>query len=120
MWTNTSLPPPSGWMKPYPFCALNHFTVPIVKACLHCHGRGEPTVASNQRPHSWDRRPLTTGPTDCATPSYIQLMTAIGLSIALTKHPACCRCVVSGALSFPGVAIGATTPLPRTRHVSPR
>src|SRR5271166_6279945 len=29
MWTNASLPPSSGWMKPKPFCGLNHFTVPI-------------------------------------------------------------------------------------------
>jgi hypothetical protein len=28
IWTNTSLPPLSGWMKPKPFWALNHFTVP--------------------------------------------------------------------------------------------
>src|SRR5208337_2868952 len=28
MWTNTSDPPLSGWMKPNPFWALNHFTVP--------------------------------------------------------------------------------------------
>ena len=28
IWTKTSLPPLSGWMKPYPFVALNHFTVP--------------------------------------------------------------------------------------------
>src|SRR5512139_3150992 len=29
MWTNTSLPPLSGWMKPNPFVALNHLTVPV-------------------------------------------------------------------------------------------
>jgi hypothetical protein len=29
IWTNTSLQPLSGWMKPYPFVALNHFTVPV-------------------------------------------------------------------------------------------
>src|ERR1700722_5034194 len=29
IWTNTSLPPSSGWMKPKPFVALNHLTVPI-------------------------------------------------------------------------------------------
>src|SRR6185437_16211071 len=29
MWTNTSFPPPpEGWMNPYPFVGLNHFTVP--------------------------------------------------------------------------------------------
>src|SRR5438045_3214822 len=28
-WTNTSLPPSSGVMKPYPFASLNHFTVPV-------------------------------------------------------------------------------------------
>src|SRR5262249_35776007 len=31
IWTNAPGPPPSGLMKPYPFVALNHFTVP------HCH-----------------------------------------------------------------------------------
>src|ERR1700684_1488381 len=30
MWTKTSLPPASGWIKPKPFWALNHFTVPVV------------------------------------------------------------------------------------------
>src|SRR4051812_39332480 len=29
MWTNTSGPPWSGWMKPKPFVGLNHFTVPV-------------------------------------------------------------------------------------------
>src|SRR6056297_3711019 len=29
MWTNTSLPPPSGAMKPKPLVVLNHFTVPV-------------------------------------------------------------------------------------------
>jgi hypothetical protein len=29
MWTNTSLPPPSTSINPKPFCALNHFTVPV-------------------------------------------------------------------------------------------
>jgi hypothetical protein len=29
IYTNTSLPPPSGRMNPYPFVALNHFTVPL-------------------------------------------------------------------------------------------
>src|SRR5689334_20265935 len=29
-WTNTSLPPPSGAMKPKPFAELKNFTVPIV------------------------------------------------------------------------------------------
>src|SRR6201989_3036538 len=29
MWTNTSLPPSLGWMKPKPLVALNHFTVPV-------------------------------------------------------------------------------------------
>src|SRR5467141_3716522 len=28
-WTNTSLPPASGVMKPKPFASLNHFTVPL-------------------------------------------------------------------------------------------
>src|SRR6267378_8281498 len=28
-WTNTSLPPASGVMKPYPFASLNHLTVPV-------------------------------------------------------------------------------------------
>src|SRR5918911_2511832 len=28
-WTNTSLPPSAGAMKPYPFESLNHFTVPV-------------------------------------------------------------------------------------------
>src|SRR5689334_17257283 len=41
MWTNTSGPPPSGWMKPKPFCALNHFTVPMAKSrLLHVGGSG--------------------------------------------------------------------------------
>src|SRR5208282_795827 len=30
MWTNTSLPPSSGCIKPYPLSGLNHFTVPVV------------------------------------------------------------------------------------------
>ena len=30
MWTNTSLPPSSGCMKPKPFVALNRLTVPVV------------------------------------------------------------------------------------------
>src|ERR1700674_353345 len=35
MWTKTSLPPSSGWMNPKPFCALNHFTVPVlIVSCL--------------------------------------------------------------------------------------
>src|SRR3954463_12244737 len=34
-WTNTSLPPPSGVMKPNPFASLNHFTVPV--AIDHSH-----------------------------------------------------------------------------------
>src|SRR5512140_2823334 len=29
MWTNTSCPPSSGWMKPKPFWPLNHFTTPV-------------------------------------------------------------------------------------------
>src|SRR5215216_7667243 len=29
MCTNTSLPPPSRWMKPNPLSGLNHFTVPV-------------------------------------------------------------------------------------------
>src|SRR4051812_16191118 len=29
IWTNTSLPPPLGWMNPYPLVGLNHFTVPL-------------------------------------------------------------------------------------------
>lgn len=28
-WTNRSSPPSSGAMKPKPFCALNHLTVPV-------------------------------------------------------------------------------------------
>ena len=27
--TNTSLPPPWGWMNPKPFAGLNHFTFPV-------------------------------------------------------------------------------------------
>src|SRR5215217_4284815 len=29
MWTKTSWPPPSGWMKPKPLVGLNHLTVPV-------------------------------------------------------------------------------------------
>ena len=29
MWTNTSFPPPSGWLKPKPLSALNYFTLPV-------------------------------------------------------------------------------------------
>jgi len=29
MWTKTSAPPASGWMKPKPLVALNHLTVPV-------------------------------------------------------------------------------------------
>src|SRR2546423_10758417 len=32
--TNTSLPPPSGEMKPKPFCVLKNFTVPIIDCSL--------------------------------------------------------------------------------------
>jgi hypothetical protein len=33
IWTKRSLPlPPVGWMKPYPFVGLNHFTVPVAKS----------------------------------------------------------------------------------------
>ena len=28
-WTNASLPPSSGVMKPKPFSSLNHFTTPV-------------------------------------------------------------------------------------------
>src|ERR1700757_911679 len=36
MCTNTSFPPPppDGWMKPYPFVGLNHFTVPVATVRL--------------------------------------------------------------------------------------
>jgi hypothetical protein len=34
IWTNTSLPPPSGWMKPKPLVALNHLTVPAAIVCI--------------------------------------------------------------------------------------
>jgi hypothetical protein len=34
MCTKTSLPPLSGWMNPYPFVGLNHFTVPIATSAL--------------------------------------------------------------------------------------
>src|SRR5215469_7981181 len=34
MCTNTSLDPSSGWINPYPFWPLNHFTVPIVIVVL--------------------------------------------------------------------------------------
>src|SRR5688500_3127531 len=45
MWTNTSLPPSWGTMKPKPFVALNHFTVPIAmrRTLLSTrHGRRSP------------------------------------------------------------------------------
>jgi hypothetical protein len=29
MWTKTSLPPSSGWIKPCPLSGLNHFTAPV-------------------------------------------------------------------------------------------
>src|SRR4029079_15072274 len=32
--TNTSLPPPCGWMNPYPLVGLNHFTVPLATIAL--------------------------------------------------------------------------------------
>src|SRR6266849_2547230 len=36
-WTNTSLPPPSGVMKPNPFESLNHFTLPVaIRASFAC------------------------------------------------------------------------------------
>src|SRR6266478_500066 len=34
MWTNTSFPPPSRAMKPKPFSALNHFTVPVSSTAM--------------------------------------------------------------------------------------
>src|SRR3990167_1287100 len=34
IWTNTSLPPPSGWMNPNPLVALNHLTVPVAIVSL--------------------------------------------------------------------------------------
>src|SRR5919204_5234482 len=41
-WTNTSLPPSAGVMKPYPFASLNHFTVPVAiqKHLLYHEGTG--------------------------------------------------------------------------------
>src|ERR1019366_900381 len=47
MWTNTSLPPSSGCMKPYPLSGLSHFTVPVViEAILRI-------VEKNRRPSMW-------------------------------------------------------------------
>src|SRR5215469_1229186 len=48
MCTNTSLDPSSGWINPYPFWPLNHFTVPIVIVVL-CN-------LSNYRPRDHSRR----------------------------------------------------------------
>src|SRR6185437_13277571 len=36
IWTNTSFPPPCGAINPYPFCELNHFTVPRAIPDLPC------------------------------------------------------------------------------------
>src|SRR6516162_5878701 len=48
MWTNTSWPPLSGLIKPYPFVGLNHFTVPIATSISpstkpRCSGRSTPS-----------------------------------------------------------------------------
>src|SRR5690348_13453726 len=47
MWTNTSLLPSSGWMKPKPLMLLNHFTVPLFMGALSagtslCVGGAQP------------------------------------------------------------------------------
>jgi hypothetical protein len=34
MWTNTSLPPSAGAIKPKPLVELNHFTVPLAMGSL--------------------------------------------------------------------------------------
>jgi hypothetical protein len=51
MWTKTSCPPASGWMKPKPLFELNHLTTPI---CIGCPFQerfcgGSIAVARNRR-----------------------------------------------------------------------
>src|SRR4051812_50229235 len=45
-WTNRSLPPSSGVMKPKPFSSLNHFTVPVGMSYLRgsCELRSRSTA----------------------------------------------------------------------------
>ncbi len=54
-WTNRSLPPSSGVMKPKPFSSLNHFTVPVAMwSFLHgyvCCERGGANEATCGRWH---------------------------------------------------------------------
>src|SRR5690349_10783492 len=46
MWTKTSLEPSCGSMKPKPFWALNHFTVPVDIACLRSRRVPQPRGTS--------------------------------------------------------------------------
>ena len=61
MWTNTSEPPLSGWMKPKPFVELNHFTVPVVMMNPFlsniAFSRRERTVSKIEILREEDRRP---------------------------------------------------------------
>src|SRR5690606_18514481 len=79
MWTNTSLPPPSGWMKPNPLVALNHFTVPVGMKSelpwpLRNGGRGARRWrdAPKARPHPLDQhRARLTVPCPLFQPSSV-------------------------------------------------
>src|SRR6185295_1954646 len=61
--TNTSFEPSLGWMKPKPFCALNHFTVPVAilvsprlsKHAMHAVSRRATAARHLQQPDFWKR-----------------------------------------------------------------
>src|ERR1700710_644477 len=55
MWTNTSLPPSSGWMKPKPLVSLNHLTVPMLIGIPY-HFRQNKQVGRMHRTHSFVNR----------------------------------------------------------------
>src|SRR3954468_6374322 len=57
MCTNTSLPPSSGWMKPKPLVALNHFTVPMLTGVVLLDiKKSKPTCDGLVRSNFWKGR----------------------------------------------------------------
>src|SRR6187455_1969914 len=53
MWTKTSGPPASGWMKPKPLVALNHLTVPVAINAIPSYC--DVAVGKAKRPTVWYR-----------------------------------------------------------------
>src|ERR1700679_525394 len=53
IWTNTSLPPPpEGWINPYPFVGLNHFTLPVAISISHANQQNTRRARARQAPRS--------------------------------------------------------------------